>query len=194
MHKINTYSKGYTLIELLIVLTMIGIMMPAIFSILYVILLQQAKISETITLKNQGDNAQRFMKEQLVGAVAIQDGGISYCTTANSTVSTMSDPDLLERFGTVRFVRRDSTFFRFDYSPVNRSLTYINPPISLGLIDTARVRITDFRFTCNRRSLQSPILVRIQYTIEPANALAQTREGLGDPPRLTYRFGILLLQ
>jgi len=68
----STYSKldktrnsAFTLVEIIIVLAIIGVLLPIVFSILFTITRQQTKIYRLSEAKQQGDFVMAFMKSQI---------------------------------------------------------------------------------------------------------------------------------
>ncbi len=71
----NRSQKAFTMIEVIVVLAIIGIMMPIIFSVLFTVAKQQGKIFRLTEAKTQGDYALNFMKTyiQKNGGEVFQD-------------------------------------------------------------------------------------------------------------------------
>ena len=55
--KINFQKKGFTLIEMVVVVGVIGFVLPILFAIVFLIIQQQARIYSLQEVKKQGDQA-----------------------------------------------------------------------------------------------------------------------------------------
>src|SRR3989344_3748847 len=78
-------KKGFTMIEMLIVITLFIILLPTIFAILSTILRQQLRMYRMVEAKRQGDAALTFMKERILRegiTIRNSSGTISYCDSA----------------------------------------------------------------------------------------------------------------
>lgn len=165
-------SRGYTIIEMLIVITLLTIIMPAVFSIIYTLLSHQMKMYRIIETKRQGDRIMSFMKEKIIReAMGIKRANNtircgSYTATPETTTNgndflfmKSTDPN----GDSFNFYLVNSTFFVQDTSGL----------AATSLHDT-KVRVTNFQIECFRRnSSVSPsqpnkniVTVGFTYTVE----------------------------
>jgi prepilin-type N-terminal cleavage/methylation domain-containing protein len=84
MAKISFFKKGYSLVEVLIVITLIGIILPGVFSIVTVILRQQLVIYELSTIKREGDAVSYLIKDKITRDATgiVNNTNISQCVNA----------------------------------------------------------------------------------------------------------------
>lgn len=68
--KLLRSESGFTLIEVLIVLVVIGVLIPTLFSILGVVIRQQTKVAKLQEIKSQGDYVTTFI-ENIIQQTAI---------------------------------------------------------------------------------------------------------------------------
>lgn len=165
-------KHGYTLVEMLIVLSILTIVMPAVFTIIYTLLNQQVKIYRLVETKRQGDRIMSFMKEKIVReGVAIKNGaGLLRCATYTaSPENTTNGNDFIfmktanPSGPTFNFYLTNSTFFVQDSGGLPTTSLHDN-----------KVRVSNFQIECFRRnsiaSLSQPnqnvILVGFTYTVE----------------------------
>lgn len=59
------HTHGYTLVETIIVLAIVAVIMPAVFSIIYAITSQQADLYRLSQMKSEGDFAFEFIKNRI---------------------------------------------------------------------------------------------------------------------------------
>lgn len=166
----NQRSAGYTLIEIIIVLTIIAIIMPAVFTILYSILLQQAKISELVETKRQGDYVMQFMKEKIgqdARSIEEMSGGLplgfgSQTAVCNIPGSTFSNPSGND------FTFRDNqgNTFQF-YGSANSTLSYIQtaPTFINTTLHNNTVTISNFQIACIKKALYADAMIAFSYTV-----------------------------
>lgn len=165
-------NKGYTIIEMLIVLTLLSIIMPAVFSIIYTLLNQQMKIYRIIETKRQGDRIMSFMKEKITreGMGIKTAAGTLRCSNYTATPETTTNGNDFLFMKTTdpagpsfNFYLVNSTFFVQDTGGL--------PSISLH---DSKVRVTNFQIECFRRNAStSPsqpnknvITIGFEYTVE----------------------------
>ncbi len=174
-------SKGYTILEMLIVIAIVGVIMPAIFSILFVILQQQQKINEIVQTKRQGDYILSFMKEKIQReATGIRDatGTNPQCNTAGSSYNLP-----------MRFARATSQFW---YSYSAEGLTHVdtapNPDLSVQL-HSDKIRVTQFGMECAKATADSRPIVSLSFTLQYVSPIVDTQLGTTE---LTYQTKIRL--
>ncbi|MBP9691408.1 type II secretion system protein [Candidatus Woesebacteria bacterium] len=156
-------SKGYTLIEVLIVITILGIIMPAVFSILFAILQQQAKISEITEVKRQGDSVLQFMKEKIsreatsvLGDNDLSDGVPPYEVCDKlipEFTSTEEGQDFYFSDGAANFsfYTNDEGLLMFNQDPLTTPLT------------ASPIVISDFKIGCRKKSTYSSPVVAFSF-------------------------------
>lgn len=183
MKNIFTTQRGYTLIEMLIVLSLMGLIIPIIFSILYVLLNMQLKMYRLIETKRQGDRIMTFMKEKITReAVAIRRAnGTSRCTTyTGSPETTTNGADFI-------FVKDTSaTPPTFHFSLNNDTLfTQDSTNMASTSLHDTRIEVSDFRIQCFKRNNtlnpfqvnQDVILIGFSYTVHFVDNSPTSAEG-----------------
>lgn len=158
---------GYTLIEVLIVITMLGIIMPAVFSILYVILQQQAKITEMTEVKRQGDYIMQFMKEKIsreAAGIMSDPDGLAGPTPATN-VCNSSSPQFSSSAGTTFVFDGGAAFDDFQFSQdLNARINYQQGLVQSALNDT-RVRVENVQIACAWKSSYSSPMIAFSYEV-----------------------------
>lgn len=184
----NCREKAFTLLEMLIVLSIVGILLSTIFSILFVVLRQQVRIARIIETRRQGDSILNFMKERIVRASSIEnDAGTEICTA----------PVLPATFTTYAAGNGDdyvfvdgATEYKFRLPPGTTTLLYsdANTLVDSPLHNT-RVTVTGFSIQCRRNASTTTALVQFAYTVTFVDPTATAGEGT---TVLTYRSKVKL--
>jgi prepilin-type N-terminal cleavage/methylation domain-containing protein len=176
MAEMRSKKDGYTLVELLMVISILGLILPAIFSILIIILQQQARIYELSTVKREGDNILNLLKAKIANeATGVTDeNGAAQCVD----LGIKYEPNSSNNF---KLKNKDSSFF---YHHVNTDLKLNN-----NVLHSNRVTISDFKIYCYKKSDFSPIMVGLSYkvTFNRTTGLPSAT-----PPSLDYQSRILL--
>lgn len=163
---------------MIMVILIIAIILPTIFSILYVILQQQLKVSRIIKTKQQGDVILSFIKEKVTrNAVSIKDSSSNVkCANVNDSYSSTSGSDFI-------FVDNSSPSSDFNISLSSGILSYTGRLqtgagiVTVGLHDSS-VGISNFAISCYKKNGNSKALVSITYNISPNdNAFASFSQG-----------------
>lgn len=175
-------KKAFTIIEILIVTSMIGLMMPVIFTVMFVVIRQEARIFALTTVKTQGDFILNAMKLNIRNqAISVHNAypGTSLneiCTTVSATPVVQNPLILRDRAG-------NSFYFSETAGAVASNSSVLAVPLTLT---NNKVQITGLSFSCNRPSLYSSPIITVSYTV---NYITQTAES---PASLPYRTRIKL--
>ncbi len=181
--------------EMLIVISILSIVLPAVFSIIYTLLNQQVKIYRIIETKRQGDRIMSFMKEKITReALGIRNAtGTLRCTNYTGAVeSTANGNDFVFLKTAVangpsfNFYLANSTFFIQDTGGLTNTSLH-----------DSKVRVSNFQIQCFRRnvmtSLSQPgknvVLVGFTYTVEFVDNTPTQAEGTTS---LQYQTKIML--
>ncbi len=157
-------KKGFTLIEMLIVLTVVAIVLPTVFTIVIVIMRQQVRIYKVVETRRQGDYILTFIKDRLVRSNQILDypGGTQLCASAPSA-SSASDGSA------VAFLGNDDVQYRIfsQTSGGTTNLMFASPANSATpiTINNNLVDITNFSVQCGRRAGLGSPLINVSFTV-----------------------------
>ena len=156
-------KKGFTMIEMLIVIGLFIILLPTIFAILSTILRQQLRMYKIVEAKRQGDAAMAFMKEKILrDGVSITSNTGSQCFDASppNNQYTTSDGRWFRIFN-----ESGTSYYNF-YQSAGGQINYYESNLNITAALTANtVRVTNFQISCFRRSLNSPPMIQISYTV-----------------------------
>lgn len=164
-------KKGFTIIEMLIVLTVVGILVPTTFSIVFVILRQQVRIYRVIETRRQGDYILSYIKDRLIRSNAMTnlDGSVTYCDDAGETHNGGNG-------STVEFRDNQNNTYRIYRDGTTNSIIFDNGSLASSL-NTTTVSISDFNIQCYRRGEYASPLIGVSYTISFNDSTPSPSEG-----------------
>jgi len=162
-------SPSFTLIETIIVVGITGMVMPLIFSIVFIILQEQSKIIRLQEVKKQGDFIMSSMKTTIknYGSTIYSEAAMTneMCATQGSQYPALGGND-----GTA-FYFKDRYGNRFNYYRVAiAGLTNVYKISSSSAATTvdlsnSKVNISAFSLSCNRESIFSPPIIKLSLTV-----------------------------
>ncbi|OGK12999.1 hypothetical protein A3A93_04080 [Candidatus Roizmanbacteria bacterium RIFCSPLOWO2_01_FULL_38_12] len=162
-------KKGFTLFEMLIVISLFAILLPTIFAILSTILRQQLRLYRIVEAKRQGDAAMSFMKNQILRqGVAIEDEmGQAQCNDALDEYS----PPFGDNFRIIIDKSNGNNEFYY-FIQSGQMIGYVRGmPIISTSLTTNIVTVINFHISCFRRSLNSPPIIEISYTVQSTDGI-----------------------
>ncbi len=156
-------SNGYTLIEMMIVIGILAVIMPTVFSIIYILIQQQLRIFRVSETKREGDRIAFFVKDTILReAVGIyKKNGADRCTSASTTPEQTNDGS---DFLLARTKTSSATGFSFEQTGESLIFHDLNDGTSEKL-HGERVRVSDFQIQCLRKSNVSNPVVGVSYTV-----------------------------
>ncbi len=162
-------KKAFTLLEMIIVLSLIGILLSTVFSILFVVLRQQVRIYRIVETRRQGDTILNFMKEKILRATEVTNATfVEQCTPA---LPAYAPPNAQN------FLLADAAL-RYRFYLVGNDLVYNEPP---GVVTTPlnnnRVRVSGLAIECLFKSVNSTPVVQFSYTVTFLDATPSVEEG-----------------
>ena len=164
--------------EMLIVLGIIGMVLPTVFTILFVVFRQQTKIIALKEVTRQGDLILNTMQTVIKNnAVSVHNAypsnaGNQTCTTASATPTTINPM-------VFRDIDDNSFYFSFGSSSIASTSSVMAQPFQLN---NSKVVISNFTTRCNRTSTFSQPLITVGFDIS-YNTSSTRRE---DVARLHY--------
>jgi len=176
--------KAFTLIETIIVVGITGLILPVVFSIVFVILQQQTKIIRLQEVKKQGDFVLSNIK------TAIRNNAVEIYTDRALTDQKCHDLNLYDGSGGNNFYFKDKVgrWFNFyldnDKISSGSSLFAGNPQD----LTNDKVIVSNFSIKCAKQSIYSPALV----TLSIALSFNTTSTRPEDTAQLTYNTNIKL--
>lgn len=153
-------KKAFTLIETIIVVAILGLVLPALFAIIFVILQEQSKIYRLSQVKRQGDyvldvmgNVVRNYAVQIYSDQAMTSAN-EKCVTAASSYNSSSSLYLRDKFG---------NWLRF-YSSGSK-IASESAVLTSVYLTTGAINVSNFSLTCTRSSLFSYPVLNVLFTV-----------------------------
>jgi competence protein ComGC len=162
--KINSMrrKKSFTLIEMIVVISTIGLVLPALFAIIFSILQQQVKIQRLSIVKREGDYVLNVM-ENIIRNYAVKiysenSFTTERCVTDNPTYGPSNGSNFFFRDKSDRWYN-----FYQNSNNISSNSANLSSPVNLN---SSQTKITNFSIQCYRTSLYSSPVVNISFTIE----------------------------
>ncbi|VVA43605.1 conserved hypothetical protein [Candidatus Roizmanbacteria bacterium] len=167
--------KGFTLIETIVVVAVLGLTLPVIFSIFFVLLQQQTKIYRLNTTKKEGDYLINLVSNNIRNDASIilssnsplpPDATNKKCDNNSTNYSSNASLYFLDRNGDW-----------FGYLINGNAIASVSASLASINLNSAKTRITGFSIGCRRTYIHSQPSVSISFDIEFCNKVAcdQTR-------------------
>ena len=174
---VKNKKPGFTLIEMMIVIAIIGMILPVLFNIVFTVLRQQVRIQALQEIKRQGDSImnsfETTLRNRANGIYTDQVFSMQMCSTGNSSYSGGG--------GTNFYIKdKDSLWLRFYKNTADPNDIYIASDSAKGLIrlNNPNVQVTLFSISCKRTATYSPAIISIKFTLthkEGSRMTFQTR-------------------
>lgn len=172
----RTPQRGFTLIEFLVVFSIVTLVVPSLFGLTYTLIRQQGKIIALQAIKRQGDQVLNHMRTSIRNsAVGTYNGTvaspIAICTTGGSSSPTNTR---------MYFGKAGATASYFGYSTTvdastGKSVAQYELDGSTSRLTSTSVTISSFNIGCRRSSDYTTPVVTISYTVtEPINNVSLT--------------------
>lgn len=164
MKKISNYRMGFTLIEVLIVVSVMAVALPAVFGLFFINLQSQKKTYILQETKRNGDGALATM-ENLIRSHAVKivdESDNELCATAGASESNLTE---------IRFKDVDDNTFIFSQNTADSESIKIASSSSTGInvpLTATTVSVTSLAFGCKRPSSFSSPIVSIAFTVTQA--------------------------
>lgn len=165
--------EGFTFFEVIVVIGILGLMLPAIFGIVFSILRQQSRIYALAEVKRQGDNILSIMENQIRNnALYIyqeQSMTNERCNTITNPHNSLIGSD---------FFFKDTNGNYFNYEINNDKISSKSASVPAGVdLTTSVVKVENQNganfISCTRSSDYSTPIVTVKFKISFKNVLDQ---------------------
>lgn len=159
-------NKGFTLLELILVLAIIGIILPAGFTMFVASMRAQMKVLVLQEVKRNGDiaiaNIEGLIRDRALSLE--QQDGTPVCATAPDDYTS----------GDIYFVDPEGNRFRFYID--GESIASESSAIGAVPLTSSKVSVSGFSLTCKRDFNFSPPLISLSYTVDQAFSTRRAEE------------------
>jgi len=157
-------SRGFTLVEIIVVIGIIAITLPATFAIIFAIVRQQAKTFALKQVKREGD----FVLNVMEAAIRNNAIGIFKDSSLSSSSEVcdqarIGDNPYTDNLGNFYFADRSGKWFRYFLN--NWSVTSQSAGVSPVNLSTSQVQVSNFSLSCYRTAAFSPPIISISFDV-----------------------------
>ena len=167
-------KKSFTFVETLVVISVLGLVFPILFSTFFVILRQQLKINRLTEVKRQGDSIVRILDEMIKNnAYKIYDDTDTEICDAGGSFPEGTPAYFLDKYNS-RFSFKIIIIDDVDNYEQNLETVYDVPPFPAptfafpsGKLNNTRVMIPESSYviSCNRKTTYSAPVININFLI-----------------------------
>lgn len=158
-------AKGFTLIEFLVVLSIVVFIVPSLFGLMYSLLRQQSRIIALQEVKRQGDLVFNHMKTTIKNSATATYNGTLASPTAICTTSGSSWTG-----GAMYFLDTTGVNSYFGYSLSGTGIVYEKTSVATTQLTNASVTVSNLVLGCINSSDFSTPLLNVSYTVtQPDN-------------------------
>lgn len=155
-------KKGFTIIETIVVIAVIGITLPVLFAIIFTLMRQQLKINRLSEIKREGDYVSSVIENTIKDrAISIHSGlPVNDSTKICETALSFSTPTT-----SLYFLDKNESWFGYQFSGnklASESADLVNPSIDLN---SSKVLISNFSISCSRNTVYSAPLIQISFDV-----------------------------
>ncbi len=154
----RTSLRGFTLIEIMVVVGVLALTLPMVLTILFSVLSQQVRIMRLTQVRNEGDTIASVIRNTIINnATRIEsNSGEPVCKDVGSlTMNTM------------RFLDVDGNWFSFLFDNSNGGrLASHSASLPGGLpLHSDKIAIADYQIMCERTTVFQPPVITITFDV-----------------------------
>jgi type II secretory pathway pseudopilin PulG len=175
-------KKSFTLIEMIVVIATIGLVLPALFTIIFSILQQQVKIKRLSIVKREGDYVLNIMENIIrnYGESIHSDTPPTESNKICQSSSLKNASYFKDKFGNwfsfcLSDQNGDCNASNKNYIASNSSILNAGNPGTTTL-NSSQTKISNFNIQCYRTALYSPPLINISFTISYNTSSSRAEE------------------
>jgi len=154
-------ASGFTLIEMIVVIGILGLIMPVIFTVIFGIVREQIKIFRLSQIKEEGDFVLNTIGNTIRGnVVSIHDSSPPDDTNQICDVVGASTPTTL-----LYFLDKSSNWLGYGLSNnqvASYSASFASPPMNLT---SSKTIISNFKISCQKLAVYSGATIILSFDI-----------------------------
>lgn len=162
--------RGFTLIEMIVVVGAIGLLLPLLFSIIFAIVRQQIAVYRLATVKREGDATINIMETKIKNDAYgiyvdpnLTDGTLDpsaqICVDAGDQSSPFTDGN------NFYFKDKQDDWFQFRRDPIANKIVSDSVAAGPQNLVSGRVLITSFSIECNKPADFSTPSITLSFTV-----------------------------
>ncbi len=175
----NRHIHGYTLIEMVVVIGVITIVLPALFSIIITILQQQSKIYQLQEIKRQGDNALTVMENLIRNRART----LSFSPNFDEANQICRSPqeETSGPYTSLYFKDDTGNYFQLylNSAKITSQSAILNNIVNSDLTGS-KIQVDSFSLSCVKRAEFSTPLISISFSLK-------YKDSSQDSPSMTYQ-------
>jgi prepilin-type N-terminal cleavage/methylation domain-containing protein len=161
--------RGFTFIEMMVVVVVLSVALPAIFTIALIIFRQQLKVFALQTVKREGDTVFNTIMVNLKNnAVSVHNGYIATDSNEVCTTSSYNGSPII-------FKDAYSNSFYFPLNGDTVSSVSSIPKATVNLSDST-VSLKNFLMTCSRPSSAAAPIITVSYDVVYKTSSTRTED------------------
>jgi len=151
-------KHSFTLIETIVVIATVGLVLPALFAVVFAILQQHTKIQRLSIVKREGDYVLNVMENVIR----------NYGQSVHSAIPPADNNKICQSRSqeeATYFKDKFNNWFRFYLNPSNNKIASESSVIGVVNLNSSQTKINNFTIQCYRTGLYSPPVINISFTI-----------------------------
>lgn len=157
-------KKGFTLIETIVVVAVIGLTLPVIFAIFLVLLQQQTKIYRLNTVKKEGDYVISLIQNTIKKNAVLILSDTS--PIPPDETNTECDDDLTSYGSTSNLYFLDKNGLWFGYELSTDSIASSASNLATANLTSTKTQVSNFSIECSRTYIYSQPSVSLSFDIK----------------------------
>jgi len=155
----RSFANGFTLIETIVVVAVIGLTLPVLFAIIFTLMRQQIKIYRLSQIKRGGDYLINIMENTIkdkaitIYKSAVLDDSNIVCKDALSSYSSTSN---------LYFLDKNEQLFGYKLNINKVASASANPDVDLI---SGKIIVSGFSIGCSRNTIYSPPSVLLDFDV-----------------------------
>ncbi|MBI3620194.1 hypothetical protein HY214_03580 [Candidatus Roizmanbacteria bacterium] len=170
MNKQRNGKHAFTFIEMIVVVGVLLVALPALFSIFFAVVSEQVKVIRLSQVKREGDFALGVMSSVIKGsALAIYSATTAQCTANNFTgpQCSVAGTSYSDSGGAFCFKEKWPAGSGFNFSQTTNSISSASAVFAATPVNLVsdKMYVTNFTLKCTRTATYSPPIVTVSFDI-----------------------------
>jgi len=182
--------KSFTLIETIVFIAVVGLTLPAIFTIFMVLLQQQAKIFRLSTTKREGDYMINLIENTIKNEAVTILSSTSPMPPDSTNTKCDKDATSYSSISSLYFLNKNGLWF--GYLINGNALASSSASMASTNLNSTKTRISSFSMSCSRTYAFSQPSVSLSFDIEFCNDVSCTQTRPEEISTLHYQTRIKL--